>query len=227
MTNANACVAVIAAAGDGKRCGFRKQFAPLADKTVLFYAVQPFIASAYIEQVYVVVAAAQMTEAARVLGDNSRVTLLPCGGATRARSVYNGLADIADECWVLVHDGARPCLSAAALERLLAYINESDGNSAGAVLALPVAEALKTVQGNRLQAPLPRADVWATQTPQLFRAALLKQALQNCSAAADEAEAVLAAGGHVDVILGERQNIKITDAEDLTLAARWLTAAEK
>ena len=215
-----ACVAVIAAAGDGKRCGLQKQFAPLAGKTVLRYAAQPFIATAGIAQVYIVVAAAQTATAARALGENSRAILLPRGGATRALSVYNGLSDLAEQTWVMVHDAARPCLSAAAVARLLAYTTEGRGD--GAVLALPVAEALKTVQDNRLQQTLARADVWAMQTPQLFRAGALRQALQHCPQAADEAEAVLAAGGKIDVILGERQNIKITQVEDLALAERWL-----
>lgn len=215
----NDCIAVIAAGGASRRCGALKQFAPLHGKTVLWYALQAFVDCPLISQIRVVVAAAHLETAQTALADcGDKVTVLPVGGATRGESVYNGLPDCPAERWIAVHDAARPCLSAAALQRLLSGGNDE----AGAVLALPVAEALKTVAAGQLQAVVPRERVWAMQTPQLFRAAPLKRALRQYPQAADEAEAVLACGMPVKVIEGERRNIKITYPEDLELAEALL-----
>lgn len=218
------CIALLPAAGSGQRCGALKQFAPLCGRSVLWHAVQPFLSCAQVTQVRVVVAADKVTAAQQALADGA-VQVLPVGGETRAASVYNGLAQVPPQTWVLVHDAARPCLSAAALARLLAVCDEDSGD--GAVLALPQDDALKQVADGRLTATVARDGVWAMQTPQLFRAGRLRQVLQQFPAAADEAEAVLAAGGAVQVVPGERQNIKITVSEDLSLAERLLRTAEE
>lgn len=219
--SAQACVALLPAAGSGQRCGAPKQFSPLCGRTVLWHAVQPLAACVQVERIYVVAAAGGAAQAQAALADcKADVHVLPVGGETRARSVLNGLADLPDETWVLVHDAARPCLRQADCERLLAYMASGKGD--GAALALPVGEALKTVQDGRACDTIDNRAVWAMQTPQLFRAGRLRQALAQCSEAADEAEAILDTGGKVDIVQGARENIKITYADDMQLAARLL-----
>jgi len=155
------------------------------------------------------------------------------GGATRSQSVRNALAVLEgraqDADWVLVHDAARPCLSAADLESLLARL---DRHPLGGLLAVPAADTLK-----RAQADTARADAEVTQTverkglyraltPQMFRYRRLCAALDAAHAAGraptDEAQALEWQGEQPQLIAGQASNLKVTTAEDLSLAAAVL-----
>jgi len=157
-----------------------------------------------------------------------KVNPLYCGGATRRDSVLNGLVAVggavdADD-WMLVHDAARPCLPAADLRRLL---DEGAGDAIGAILALPVAETVKRAgkdEGGvqRVAATEDRSQLWLAQTPQLFRAGLLIEALSRAANATDEAAAVEALGHRPRLVLGSRENLKVTYEEDVAIAAAIL-----
>ena len=154
-----------------------------------------------------------------------RVHPLYCGGASRRDSVYNGLvatsgAVNADD-WLLVHDAARPCLAARDLDNL---VRECESDAIGGLLALPVADTVKQASKDeagvtRVAATLDRAQVWLAQTPQMFRAGLLAQALQKApSAVTDEAAAVEALGLKPRLVTGSRDNLKVTYTEDFAVA---------
>jgi 2-C-methyl-D-erythritol 4-phosphate cytidylyltransferase len=146
------------------------------------------------------------------------------GGDSRARTVLNGLASIlqrnpASE-WVLVHDAARPCLSIAALRRLLTAGLASEH---GAILAVPVTDTLKRANADGcIECTVDRNRFWAAQTPQLFRtrqlATHLEAALDAGESPTDDAAAMERAGLHPLLVEGPRSNIKITGPEDLALA---------
>jgi 2-C-methyl-D-erythritol 4-phosphate cytidylyltransferase len=146
------------------------------------------------------------------------------GGDSRARTVLNGLASIlqrnpASE-WVLVHDAARPCLSIAALRRLLTAGLASEH---GAILAVPVSDTLKRADSDGcIECTVDRNRFWAAQTPQLFRtrqlAGHLEAALAAGESPTDDAAAMERAGLHPLLVEGPRSNIKITGPEDLALA---------
>jgi len=119
---------------------------------------------------------------------------------------------------VLVHDAARPCLSAAALDRLIDEVDESD---AGGLLALPVADTLKREDDDRRVASTQaRAGLWQAQTPQMFRYGFLVEALRRAGAAdvTDEAGAIERIGLKPRLVMGEARNFKVTYPEDLELA---------
>ncbi len=164
-------------------------------------------------------------EAALVQGS---VGLLPCGGATRAETVLNGLREmerrgVLDNDWVLVHDAARPCLSAAALNRLIAEIGS---DVVGGLLAVPVSDTIKRGdEHHRVIYTEPRTALWQAQTPQMFRVGTLRNSLQNVKLEliTDEASAIEAAGMRPKLVMGDRDNIKVTYAEDLSLAEWFLT----
>lgn len=149
---------------------------------------------------------------------------LYCGGETRRDSVLNGLVAVrgaveADD-WVLVHDAARPCLPRADLQRLL---EEGAADAIGAILALPVADTVKTAGKDeagvqRIAATQDRSQLWLAQTPQMFRAGLLAQALSQAPGATDEAVAVEKMGLRPRLVLGSRQNLKVTYPEDVAIA---------
>lgn len=221
--------ALIPAAGVGARMGAEcpKQYMPLAGKLMLMHVLDTFAATPAIEHVYVVVSATDgyigdaMAGAKHLAG---RVTLLYNGGATRKQSVLNGLlamrAQLADDDWVLVHDAARPGLTPALIERL---IGEVRSDAVGGLLALPVVDTLKRsdVDG-RSEATVPRDGLWAAQTPQMFRYALLHRALGQASEVTDEASAVEALGLRPKLVEGSPRNFKITLPHDVALAEMHL-----
>jgi 2-C-methyl-D-erythritol 4-phosphate cytidylyltransferase len=221
------CVALIPAAGRGSRVAGAqpKQYAALAGRPMLWHAVAA-VCRPPVETVFVVLAPG---DSAFKSGDWSafagRLEPLYCGGETRRDSVYNGLvaamAAVNADDWVLVHDAARPCLPAADLERLYADCRD---DQIGGILALPVAESVKRAgkdEGGvqRVAGSEDRSLLWLAQTPQMFRAALLAEALRKAKApVTDEAGAIEQMGLKPRLVPGSRENLKVTYAEDLAIA---------
>ncbi len=151
-----------------------------------------------------------------------------CGGATRAASVDQGLAELArrgarDDDWVLVHDAARCLLQPAWVDRL---IDACLPDAVGGLLAMPLADTLKQGAGGRVKATLARADKWVAQTPQMFRLGMLRDALAGAGTeVTDEASAVEAAGHAPLLVRGAAENLKITWPEDMDMARRLLMVA--
>jgi 2-C-methyl-D-erythritol 4-phosphate cytidylyltransferase len=151
-----------------------------------------------------------------------------CGGATRAESVSNGLQAAAmvatDDDWILVHDAARPCLSAAMLERLFTELAD---DPVGGILAVPVADTVKRADADqRVAATEPRDGLWQAQTPQMFRYGQLQKSLKNEISVTDEAGAIEAAGLKPKLVRGDSTNLKVTWPADLALAAMILRARQ-
>jgi 2-C-methyl-D-erythritol 4-phosphate cytidylyltransferase len=141
------------------------------------------------------------------------------GGATRSASVRNAL-DVAPEATVVViHDAARPLVTSGLVRECLDALEEVQG----VIAAAPVSDTIHRIRsGDLIQDTPDRAALWAAQTPQVFNADALRQALQAGSMATDEAALVVAAGGRVRVIEGPRDNIKVTTPTDLRLAEALL-----
>ena len=226
------CVALVPAAGSGSRFAANqpKQYLPLAGKPMLWHAVAA-LARAPVETVFVVLAPEDKTFATYDWSAFAgRIETLFCGGATRRDSVYNGLvaamADVQADDWVLVHDAARPCLPPADLARLY---EECRSDEIGGILALPVADTVKRAgkdEGGtqRIAGTEDRAQLWLAQTPQMFRAGLLVQALRQAKGTiTDEASAVEQLGLKPRLVPGSRENLKVTWPEDLALAQSILS----
>jgi 2-C-methyl-D-erythritol 4-phosphate cytidylyltransferase len=147
------------------------------------------------------------------------------GGATRAATVAAGLAVLLDrgaglDDWVLVHDAARCLLRPEWVERL---IDACIGDTVGGLLALPLADTLKSEVQGRVLATVDRAGKWAAQTPQMFRIGLLQRALAAAGdAVTDESSAVEALGLQPRLVPGEIENLKLTWPQDFALARRLL-----
>jgi 2-C-methyl-D-erythritol 4-phosphate cytidylyltransferase len=126
----------------------------------------------------------------------------------------------AEAAVVLVHDAARPLLPEEVIERVLAPLSEGWD---GVVPAVPLADTVKRVEGDRVVETLPRDDLVAVQTPQAFLADTLRRAVSgDVSAATDCASLVEAAGGRVKVVEGDPRLLKVTAAGDLALVESWL-----
>lgn len=200
-----------------------KQYLELAGHPLIHHTLRCIAAHPLISGVFIVLASDDARF--RALGPHEcpqRVEALYCGGATRAASVYNGLIAardaIAGDDWVLVHDAARPCLTAVALDRLIAEIGDDE---VGGLLAVPVADTLKRRdRDGRVSATEARESLWQAQTPQMFRYELLVEALRRAGPATvtDEAAAIERMGLKPKLVMGEARNFKVTRSEDLELA---------
>jgi 2-C-methyl-D-erythritol 4-phosphate cytidylyltransferase len=194
---------IVVAAGSGSRFGGAKQFAELAGRRVLDWSVET--ARRASDGVIVVVPADQPESGAIA------------GGATRSASVRAGLAAVPpDADIVVVHDAARPLASAELYRRVIAAV--IDGADA-AVPGVPVSDTLKRVAGNLVADTVDRSSLVAVQTPQAFRAAVLRRAHADEPDATDDGAVVEAAGGKVVVVAGDPDNLKITTPSDLIVAA--------
>jgi len=229
---------VMPAAGSGRR--FQgdqpKQYAPLMGRTVIEWALAPFLGDPRCAHTVVVIAEgdASWHRVAARLG-SERLSATP-GGGERSESVRRGLTALggraAAEDWVLVHDAARPCLDPEDLEELIARVTDSGG--AGGLLAVRAADTLKQAQPD---APprecvavrtVERAGLWRALTPQMFRFGALCAALDAAHAAGrhptDEAQALEWRGENALLVEGAATNVKLTTSADLRLAEAVLRA---
>ena len=209
---------IVVAGGQGARFGSPKQFQALgATRPSLVERAVATTASAC-ERVVVVLPPGRTWE-------GPKVTAAVVGGERRSDSVRAGLGAVdADADVVVVHDAARP-LASPALFR--AVIDAVRGGADGAVPALALSDTVKRVDGSRVVETLPRDGLATVQTPQAFRADVLRRAHASNADATDDAALVEAAGGTVVVVPGERANLKVTTPADLEVAAAFLAAEEE
>lgn len=214
---------VLPAAGRGLRAGggLPKQYRPLLGKPLIEHTLNRLLAHPRISGVVVVLAAddAHWPGWDRLHGKPVRVTQ---GGAERADSVLAGLQalppEVAQNDAVLVHDAARPCLSALEIDALL----QADPTQ-GALLALPLSDTLKQADAaGQVERTVPRQQLWRAQTPQMFTRAALVSALKAAAEAGitvtDEAMAMERIGARPRLIEGLPDNIKVTTARDFAHA---------
>jgi len=213
--------ALVPAAGFGARMGSElpKQYLRLAGKPMIYHALNTLCSNPQIATVFVVLAPEDTqfhTYDWSHFGD--KLQPLYCGGDTRADTVTNGLlaSELEPDDWVLVHDAARPCLTRAHVDKMIAELRDDE---VGGILAVPVADTLKRAEAQqRIECTEPREGLWQAQTPQMFRAGLLGQALQLCKKVTDEASAVEAMGLHPKLVAGDSSNFKVTYPQDIQLA---------
>lgn len=226
------CFAVVPAAGVGSRLGapVPKQYLEIAGVSVLAWSIRPLLRMRWIEQVVVVVAPGDRlaTRACTALlaAAAGRLRIEPVGGATRRDSVLGGVGVLAreqrlgDADWILVHDAARPGLSDAALGRLHRALAD---HPVGGLLALPVADTVKRADSRgEVDTTIAREGLWLAQTPQMFRAGVLRGALERHPEVTDESAAIEAQGLAARLVEGERRNFKVTTADDLELMTSLL-----
>jgi 2-C-methyl-D-erythritol 4-phosphate cytidylyltransferase len=211
--------AVIAAAGASQRmAGVDKIFADLDGAPVLWHVVDTFERCKSIDQVVIMVSQQNLEMGMRLLGENRwpKVTGVYGGGARRQDSVIGGLARLTGCDWVVIHDGARPLVTADLIERGLAAAAETGA----AIAAVPVTDTVKVVADDMtVEGTPPRRSLWGVQTPQVFRFSILDQAYRNLAIeVSDDASAVERLGHKVKIYQGSYDNMKITTPDDLAVA---------
>ena len=214
--------AIAVAAGRGERLGHAlpKAYVRVGGRSLLGHALAALSASELVDVVLPVL------PPGREPPDDARTAKsLPAvaGGARRQDSVAAGLDALpADIEWVAVHDAARALVRPEAVTRAI----EGARRHGAALLAVPLRDTLKRVREGRVLETSPREDYWVAQTPQVFRVAVLREALEKARAegrtATDCAGLVEACGVPVHVVMGDPDNWKITWASDLAIAERIL-----
>jgi len=221
---------IIPAAGFGSRMGtaIPKQFLKLGGEPILIRTLRVFLHHPAMHSVVVALSAEHLETGKKQIfssfaTDLQRRLIVTCGGDTRQQSVSNGLKALPSSIeGVLVHDGARPMLTAEVIDRCITGIKQH-----GAVIAaVPVKDTLKEVDKTRVVRTVDRSRLWQAQTPQAIRRQLLEQAYSHAEnthfTGTDEASLLEHAGIAVAVVEGSEQNIKITRPEDLALASGLL-----
>ncbi len=222
--------AILAAAGRGDRLGLDrpKAFAPLNDRPLVAEPLERLEASDWIEGI-VIAAPPEWEEPCILVAEEvaaGKVAATVTGGDSRSESVRVALAEVPQEATVvLVHDAARPLVTEEVIERVITGL--ADGWD-GAVPALPIADAVKRVEGEAVVETLDREGLVTAQTPQAFVASVLRDALsdetlqQTVAKSLDCASLVEARGGRVRIVAGDPHLLKVTDRADLELVASWL-----
>jgi 2-C-methyl-D-erythritol 4-phosphate cytidylyltransferase len=227
MTRLSNFWAVVPAAGVGKRMNADrpKQYLELAGKTVIEHTLLRLLNADVFAAVAVAISEEDPYWPKLEVSAYEKV-ITAAGGKERADSVLSALNSIralaSDEDWVLVHDAARPCITATDIQHL---INSLQKDEVGGILALPSHDTLKNVQGESIAGTPDRNHIWRALTPQMFRYGLLKGALEAAEgnqAVTDEASALELQGWQPKIVEGRPDNIKITRPEDLALAQFYM-----
>lgn len=224
--------AIIVAGGSGERSGLSsgKQLAAVAGLPVLTHTLRVFGECIAIDEIVVVVHPERIEEYARVAIEpvgSPKISGIVAGGQTRQHSVHNGLAAVSDEATlVAVHDGARPLVTPALVTAMIDAL-AADAALAGLVVGHPSYDTLKTVRPDRHVVGTPdRSAVWVAQTPQVFRAPVLREAYERAAedgfSGTDDASLVERLGHPVAMFPGPRDNLKVTVPEDLLIVERLL-----
>ena len=212
--------ALIVAAGRGTRAGggLPKQWRPLAGQRVIDHVVDAFAGCGRIDRICIVV---HPDDVDRADGFRQAGHMVVTGAGTRSGSVRAGLMALADDApdRVLIHDAARPCISAA----LIGAVDDALADAPGAAPALAVTDALWTGDAGRVTGTRDRTGLFRAQTPQGFRFDAILQAHRTHPAeAADDVEVARAAGLDVSIVPGEERNLKVTHPADFARAEQIL-----
>lgn len=227
-------VALVVAGGEGARLARAggKQMTLIAGAPVLTHTIRAFEQCAAVDAIVVVAHPDRVTEYERRAIDPygfRKVVAVVGGGSSRDVSVRHGLAAVPPGAgFIAVHDGARPLITPESIESAVAAL-DGDPRLAGVVVGHPAYDTLKWVDSSGAITGTPdRSLLWLAQTPQIFRAAPLREAYEQAQrdgfAGTDDASLVERAGGAVRMVMGPRDNIKITVPEDVRFAEQVLAA---
>ncbi len=216
-------VAILVAGGSGKRFGGRlpKQFLPLGGFPLLHWPLKRLCAERTIGRVVLLLPSAQLKRGAAMIAAlpaaAQKKIILAAGGAERADSTLNGLAYCAADDLAVVHDGARPLLSARDLKAFLAAARRGP-----AVLGRPVTSTIKRLLGGRIRETIAREALFVAETPQAAPTTLLARAIRLAQRAGvggtDEASYLERLGLDLTPVTARDPNPKITTPDDLALA---------
>lgn len=217
--------AIVVAAGAGARMGgsVNKHLLPLAGRPIVVHTLEAFERCSVIDTIVLVGGEERLDiyQSLVVEYGLAKVRAVVAGGESRQDSVSHGLAQAAEADIIAVHDGARPLVS----QRVIVAVVEQAARHGAALVAVPAKDTIKaSANGEFVSETLPRERLWQAQTPQAFRADILRRAQREAAGfvGTDDAALVERLGLPVKIVLGDYSNIKITTADDLVMAERLL-----
>ena len=231
--------AIVLSAGRGTRMqsDIPKQYMPLIDKPVLYYSLKAFQDSS-VSSIILVTGKEDVEFCQKEIVEKyniTKVSAIVTGGKERYHSVYEGLKQLKDHDYVLIHDGARPCVNVDIIERSIQSAIEEEA----CVVGMPVKDTIKISNENGYAVETPdRSTLWMIQTPQSFSYSLIygaytelmgqmQKGSQDVPSITDDAMVVeYIYGKKVKLILGSYTNIKITTPEDIRVAEEFLKKLE-
>lgn len=227
--------AVVPAAGSGSRMQLDKpkQYCELDGKTILEHSLGRLLSHPQINGVVVALSGQDQYWSGLDLKEHNKPVICVEGGEERCHSVLNGITrleqEISGDDWVMVHDAARPCVRAADLDKLISQLHD---HPVGGILATRVRDTMKRGDvENNIVHTVDRENLWHAQTPQMFRVAVLKSAIQKSLEKGllitDEASAIEGQGMTPLLVEAHEDNIKVTRQQDLSLAGYYLQAQKQ
>ncbi|WP_338364861.1 2-C-methyl-D-erythritol 4-phosphate cytidylyltransferase [Candidatus Xenohaliotis californiensis] len=222
----NRIAAVVVAAGSGQRMNtesYPKQYIKINGKNLINHAVDAFVNHKKIDKIIIAINPQdqQLFNAAIPQADYPTIISV-AGGKERQNSVCNALEALEqyDPKYVLIHDAARPFLSKALIDRVIKGLELSTG----VIPALPITDAIKRIEKNRIVGNVGRSGLYTAQTPQgfVYRDILMCHRLSKFSLHVDDSSLLEAYNLPVTIVLGDYANVKITNAEDLKITERVL-----
>lgn len=217
------CAAVIVAGGSSERFGADKLFAEIDGKPALAMSLEAFAGAECINEIVLVVREAILDRAARLARayGGGKVRMVVPGGATRVLSSYAGVMSVSKRAKLIaIHDGARPLVS----EKLIADTVWAAHRHLAAAPAVAVRDTIKIAHDGVVESTPDRSSLFAVQTPQVFRAEIIRAALVNAAQknipVTDDCAAAEAIGAQITLTPGSEENIKITTPLDLAVANR-------
>jgi len=222
-------VVIVPAAGVGKRmlASCPKQYLEINNQSILTHTINLLLGHSKISKIIIVLSDEDEYFPQTGLANNTNIIRVS-GGRERVDSVLNGLhtIDVERYPWVLVHDAARPCVTHDDIDKL---IEQCIANNCGGLLAAQVVDTMKQNSQERpsiVGSTVDRSNLWHAFTPQMYKTVELKQAIEQAleqgKEITDESSAIELAGLPSLLVLGRRDNIKITRPEDLALATFYL-----
>ena len=222
LESSTTLVAIVVAGGSSQRAGFDKLFAPLAGKPVVAHSIAAFESTASVGSIILVVRTDRFGDYDELVRKHGfrKIIAIVAGGRRRQDSVQRGLEQLPGECdFVAVHDAARPLVRPGLIQRIYECAQIHGGAASGAAIS----DTLKRVdRAQVVVSGVDRANLFAVETPQIFRRELLQKSYRSLSEAGvevtDEISAVVRFGGRVVIVPNEEPNFKITYAADLARA---------
>lgn len=220
-------IAIIPAAGHGSRMGAEKNklLLELSGRPVLAWTLEAFESCPLVDEVLIVANEQDIFSYRDIVSSYGfgKVKAILRGGETRAESVYRGLLAAEDADIVVIHDGARALVTPEIIEKTI----EGSRETGAAISAVHAVDTIKITDGGFIKETPDRSDLYAAQTPQVFRKDLLLRAMEgDRSGITDDASAVERMGGRVKIVETDYENIKITTPFDLLVAEAVLTKRE-
>lgn len=202
-------IAIVLAAGSSKRMGTNKLAIKIGGVSVLRKSLLAFDSCELIDKIIIVYGDLEFaTESSRGL---TKPIELIAGGEERQDSVGAGLSLVQEQDIVLIHDGARPFVSEDIILRCIASAQKTGSGVAG----IPIYDSLKYVKDSKIVRTIERDGVFAMQTPQAFRAEIIKKAHQSGAIGTDDAALLESLNEEVSIVMGSKENIKLTTPSDI------------